>query len=141
MFHSRVAEEFGLSIADWRTWDLIIRDGPLTAGDLARVTGLTPGAVTGLIDRLERAGAVRRVGDSADRRKTLVRAREQSSHEQLAKSIFSPMLRAAEELYATYSDDQLRAIADFMTRMAALLREQTSGLERPRKFRPKAAGD
>lgn len=138
MFHARIAEKFGLSVTDWRAWDLVIRHGPLTAGDLARVTGLTPGAVTGLMDRLEKAGTVRRVRDSQDRRKILVRAREQSFHERLAKSLFSPMLQAAEELYAIYTDDQLRTIADFMTRMAALLSEQTLGFER--QFRQRRLG-
>jgi DNA-binding MarR family transcriptional regulator len=90
----------------------------------------------GLIDRLERAGAVRRESDSRDRRKILVHAKASPSHEQLAKSLFSPMLQAAEKLYATYSDDQLRTVADFMTRMAVLLREQVSALQRLGKSRP-----
>lgn len=141
MFHSLIAENFGLTVTDWRAWDIVIRHGPLTAGDLARITGLTPGAITGLIDRLVKAGAVRRVRDSRDRRKVLVRAKQRSSVQQPADSLFSPMLSAAEKLYREYSDDQLRTIADFMTRMSALLNEQTPGLQQQLRRLQVEAGD
>jgi len=73
MFHSRVAEEMGLSATDEKCLDLAMRaDGPLTAGRIAELSGLSTGAVTGVIDRLERAGYVRRVRDPHDRRKVLV---------------------------------------------------------------------
>jgi DNA-binding MarR family transcriptional regulator len=126
MFHSVMAEKFGLTVTDWRAWDLVLRHGPLTAGNFAQLTGLTPGAVTGLIDRLVEAGAVERVRDSQDRRKVLVKATLRSSDQQVANSLFAPMLQAVERLYADYTDDQLRMIAGFMTRMAVLLREQTA---------------
>jgi DNA-binding MarR family transcriptional regulator len=128
MFHSAVAEKFGLTVTDWRAWDIVLRHGPFTAGKFAQWTGLTPGAVTGLIDRLVEAGAVERVRDSQDRRKVLVRALLRPSDQQAANSLFEPLLKAAEKLYAGYSDDQLRIVADFITRMSVLLREQTSGL-------------
>jgi DNA-binding MarR family transcriptional regulator len=128
MFHSVMAEKFGLTVTDWRAWDLVLRHGPLTAGNFAQLTGLTPGAVTGLIDRLVEAGAVERVRDSQDRRKVFVRATLRSSDQRLAKSLFAAMLKAVERLYADYSDDELRTIADFMTRMSVLLREQLPSL-------------
>ncbi|MGW6447717.1 MarR family winged helix-turn-helix transcriptional regulator [Lentzea sp. NPDC055074] len=73
MFHARVAEQMGLSATDEKCLDLAMRaEGPLTAGRLADLSGLSTGAVTGVIDRLERAGYVRRVRDPHDRRKVLV---------------------------------------------------------------------
>lgn len=73
MFHSRVAEQMGVSATDEKCLDLAMRaDGPLTAGRIAELSGLSTGAVTGVIDRLERAGYVRRVRDPHDRRKVLV---------------------------------------------------------------------
>ncbi|MEV6240553.1 MarR family transcriptional regulator [Lentzea sp. NPDC051838] len=73
MFHTKVAEQMGLSATDEKCLDLAIRaDGPLTAGRIAELSGLSTGAVTGVIDRLERAGFVRRVRDPHDRRKVLV---------------------------------------------------------------------
>ncbi|HEX7308664.1 MarR family winged helix-turn-helix transcriptional regulator [Lentzea sp.] len=73
MFHARVAAQMGLSATDEKCLDLAMRaDGPVTAGRIAELSGLSTGAVTGVIDRLERAGYVRRVRDPHDRRKVLV---------------------------------------------------------------------
>jgi DNA-binding MarR family transcriptional regulator len=73
LFHSRVAEQMGLSGTDHKCLELVIQaEQPLTAGRIAQLSGLSTGAVTGVIDRLERHGFVRRVRDSHDRRKVLV---------------------------------------------------------------------
>ncbi|MEV0680951.1 MarR family transcriptional regulator [Actinosynnema sp. NPDC050436] len=73
LFHSRVAEQMGLSPTDEKCLDLALRaDEPITAGRIAELSGLSTGAVTGVIDRLEKAGYVRRVRDPHDRRKVLV---------------------------------------------------------------------
>ena len=73
MFHTKAAEQMGLSATDEKCLDLAMRaDGPLTAGRIAELSGLSTGAVTGVIDRLERVGFVRRVRDPHDRRKVLV---------------------------------------------------------------------
>jgi DNA-binding MarR family transcriptional regulator len=73
LFHTRVAERMGLSPTDEKCLDLALRaEGPITAGKIAERSGLSTGAVTGVIDRLERAGYVRRVRDPHDRRKVLV---------------------------------------------------------------------
>jgi DNA-binding MarR family transcriptional regulator len=127
-FHSLVAEQFGLTVTDWRAWDLVLRHGPLTAGELALRTGLTPGAVTGLIDRLVEVGAVERMRDDSDRRKVMVRASGRLDYQEHANRLFTPMIKATERLYADYSDSQLKLVAEFMARMAVLLREQTAGL-------------
>jgi DNA-binding MarR family transcriptional regulator len=73
LFHSRVAERMGLSGTDHKCLELVIQAGhPITAGRVAQLSGLSTGAVTGVIDRLERHGFVRRVRDPHDRRKVLV---------------------------------------------------------------------
>lgn len=128
MFHSLMAEKFGLSVTDWRAWDFVLRHGPLTAGAFAKITGLTPGAVTGLIDRLVASGVAQRVRDGRDRRKVMVRATLRSADQRRAEALFAPMLQAVEKLYKDYSDDELQMMAQFMTRMSAILREQTTKL-------------
>lgn len=130
IFHSLMAERFGLTVTDWRAWDLVIRHGPLTAGRLAHLTGLTPGAVTGLIDRLAEAGVVRRVPDAKDRRKVLVEPIHKPADQQRRGEMFAPLLRATEKLYEDYSASQLKSIAEFMTRMSGLLRDQTAHMHR-----------
>lgn len=72
MFHAAIAERVGLSATEHKALDLLSRSGSLTAGQLAEVTGLTTGAITGLIDRLEKVGFVRRERDSSDRRKVVI---------------------------------------------------------------------
>src|SRR3954469_8861669 len=73
LFHSRIAEQMGLSGTDHKCLDLVMRASePLTAGQIAQRSGLSTGAVTGVIDRLERRGFVRRIRDPHDRRKVLV---------------------------------------------------------------------
>src|SRR4051812_4268905 len=73
MFHQAVADRLGLRATDHKCVDLLVRKGPLTAGELAQQTGLTTGAVTGMIDRLVKAGYVRREDDPNDRRRVIVR--------------------------------------------------------------------
>src|SRR6266481_2256869 len=73
MFHQAVADRLGLNTTDHKCLDLMRRAGGTTAGDLADWTGLTTGAVTGIIDRLAKAGFVRREEHPTDRRKVVVR--------------------------------------------------------------------
>src|SRR5579862_3079248 len=72
LFHQAVADRLGMNITDHKCADILARTGPITAGELARRTGLTTGAITGVIDRLEKAGFVRRVRDENDRRRVIV---------------------------------------------------------------------
>jgi len=71
-----IARRAGLNPTDMECLDLILMSGPSTAGDIARRTGLSSGAVTGLIDRMTKLGLVERADDPNDRRKVLVRVRE-----------------------------------------------------------------
>lgn len=120
--HARIAERMGLSGTDHKTFDLVIQSGgPLTAGRIAELTGLSTGAVTGVIDRLEKVGLVRRVRDPEDRRKVLVEvvpgAADRfaplfaSAFDTLRDTLaqFSPAERKAIERYQNVILEQLRA--------------------------------
>ncbi|MGH2369932.1 MAG: MarR family winged helix-turn-helix transcriptional regulator, partial [Chloroflexota bacterium] len=72
LFHSAISEQLGLGVTDMKTLDYLARLGPLTAGELGERTGLATASVTGLIDRLEAKGFVRRVRDTKDRRRVIV---------------------------------------------------------------------
>ncbi len=113
-----VAARFGLNTTDLEGLDLIQLRGQVTAGQLAAATGLTSGAVTALIDRLERAGYVERVDDPADRRRVLVRIREGAIVE-VAK-VYEPMQKRMFALWSQYSADELTVIEDFLTRSLEL---------------------
>lgn len=73
-FHQAVADHLGISAADHKALEIVDRDGPMSARQLATATGLTPSATTALLDRLERAGLVRRSADPDDRRRLVVTA-------------------------------------------------------------------
>ncbi|GII42425.1 hypothetical protein Pph01_74280 [Planotetraspora phitsanulokensis] len=121
-----VAERLGLSATDSRCVDLLNRHGPITAGRLAELTGLTTGAVTGIVDRLERARFVRRDKDPADRRRVIIRLvpeRENAAFAELAS-----MTGRVDEILARYDDRELAAIADFLKRSGAGTAEEIARL-------------
>jgi DNA-binding MarR family transcriptional regulator len=113
LYSQAVAERLGMNSTDLECLDHILR-GPVTAGRLAELTGLTTGAITGVIDRLERVGLARRERDAHDRRKTLVRVLPAVA-ERVAP-LFEPMERAAMAVLSKYRDDELALLLDFLTR-------------------------
>jgi len=113
LYSQAVAGRLGMNSTDLECLDHILR-GPVTAGRLADLTGLTTGAITGVIDRLERIGLARRESDPDDRRKTVVRALPVVL-DRIAP-LFEPMERAAMAVLSKYRDDELALILDFLTR-------------------------
>jgi DNA-binding MarR family transcriptional regulator len=108
---------------DLESLDILARHGPITAGRLAELTGLTTGAITGLVDRLESRGYARREPHPTDRRSVVVRPLIDNAERDLAPS-YAAMSKAMDELVSRYSDDELAVIADFMSRAAAVTAEQ-----------------
>ena len=121
-----VARRVGVNSTDLECLDLILMGGPSTAGEIARHTGLTSGAVTGLIDRLERLGLVERAADPADRRKVLVRVREDRIGPIAA--LYSPLEKTMQALLASYSKEELRVLIDFSERSGDLLQARVAEL-------------
>ena len=126
MFHSAIAEKMGLSITEHKALDLLSRQGPLTAGQLAEVTGLTTGAITGMVDRLEKAGFVRRIPDPTDRRKIRVEA-VLEKYEAMA-GLFASFGQAMNALLESYNDRELAIIHDFMMRLPEVMDKETKKL-------------
>ena len=112
MFHSVVAAKQGLSATEEKTLDLLQRFGPLTAGELASQSGLAPPSVTGLIDRLEKKGFVRRQPDAADGRK--VRIHVQLERFASFAPLFKDFVAELESLCTEFSVEQLEVITRFM---------------------------
>jgi len=122
-----VSERFGLSSSDLECLDLALLSGGATAGEFAKVTGLTTGAITGVIDRLERAGYVRRERDPTDRRKVIVRARPAMTRR--IAPVYDSLQREMTAIWSTYSDEQLALIADFLTRSCDLAVQEIAKLQ------------
>ncbi|MBX3654173.1 MAG: MarR family transcriptional regulator [Ramlibacter sp.] len=113
-----VAARFGLHTTDLECLDLIYLRKVVSAGELAIATGLTTGAMTTLIDRLENAGYVVRERDTQDRRKVHVRINEAAIEP--IKAVYAPIQRQMHALWSSYSDQELESIADFLARSRAL---------------------
>mgnify|MGYP003148887232 CR=1 FL=1 len=127
-FHRALASRLGLNETDHKCLDLLRREGPVTAGVLAERTGYTTGAVTGMIDRLERAGYVERKQDSDDRRRVIVTPIAQEIEPQVL-ALMMPMIEAMTALNQQYDSRALKLILDYMQRSEAVLREATSQLQ------------
>jgi DNA-binding MarR family transcriptional regulator len=110
-FEDTVAEYFGVNRRDMRCLEALDRAGRLTATEIARETGLTSGAVTAMLDRLERAGYVRRLRDEADRRRVLVEMTDRAR--QRAREVYGPVADTVAE-FDRYTDRDLAVIRDFL---------------------------
>jgi DNA-binding MarR family transcriptional regulator len=121
-----VAVRFGLSESDVEALEVLIDTGAATAGRLSELMGLTTGAVTRVIDRLEQAGYVRRVPDPTDRRRVIV----EPVAEKLA-AVEAMMARFGDKSASEmdrYSDEELAVINDFLTRMADVTRDEATAM-------------
>jgi DNA-binding MarR family transcriptional regulator len=128
-FHETVSGLLGLNATDTKCLGLLSRSAkPMTAGDLAVATGLTTGAVTAIIDRLERAGLVCRKRDRKDRRKVFVEL-QQERMKDLAP-LYAGLRRSIEALVAKYKEAELALIGDFLERAAAVLEHEARRLSR-----------
>ena len=87
LFHAALSARMGLSPVEEKTLDVLQREGPLTAGELSKHTGLAPPSVTGLINRLEKKGFVRRVADDEDGRRVRVAVVPASAADQLPSTV------------------------------------------------------
>jgi DNA-binding MarR family transcriptional regulator len=124
--HARIAEEMGLSGTDHKALDLASRaEGPLTAGRIAQLTGLSTGAVTGVIDRLERAGFVRRVRDTQDRRKVLVEILPMD--EEKYAPLFMSALDVVEQVLEKFSPAERDVVERYERELQRLMRAEILG--------------
>jgi predicted transcriptional regulator len=123
LFHQAVADRLGLNVTDHKCAGILLDTGPITAGELAERTGLTTGAITGVIDRLEKAGFVRRARDPNDRRRVIIEPRSDRIERQVSP-LFASMAQASVELCARYSTQELAVIHDFTTRASQMTYEE-----------------
>ncbi|MER8185109.1 MarR family transcriptional regulator [Kitasatospora sp. NPDC094015] len=117
-----MAQRLGLNITDLTCLGHIIgaADQPITAGDLATLAGLTTGAVTGVINRLERAGFAHRRPDPADRRR--VRIVPDASANVRVYELYEPFYLSLGEQFADYSPDEIAVLNDWFARTTDLMR-------------------
>jgi DNA-binding MarR family transcriptional regulator len=107
-FDQAVADTLGLNRTDLRVIDIVEREGRLTAGQLAERTGLTTGAVTTVIDRLEEAGYARRVRDTEDRRRVFVEVTDETRR--LGDTFYKEHAALGDSFYKRYSEAEIELL-------------------------------
>ncbi|WP_231637622.1 MULTISPECIES: MarR family winged helix-turn-helix transcriptional regulator [Bacillales] len=122
LYQQNVAASLGLYNNDFISVDILHEKGPITAGELSKLTGLTTGSVTALIDRLEKNGFVRREHDPRDRRKVIIVPLYENKEE--VSQTYHPLHAAMVNLAASYSDEELALITQFLEKASDVLEEQ-----------------
>ncbi len=127
LFNQKIADQCGLHLTDMQCINLLDLLGPATPGKLAQYMGLTTGGVTVMLDRLEKAGLVKREANPNDRRSVLVRV----NPKKMAK--IQALYERVDQQFAAFlsetSEEELKVIVDFFSRMGSLKRE-TGGNEK-----------
>jgi DNA-binding MarR family transcriptional regulator len=117
LFDHEVAERLGLGASDGQFMKSLERLGPLTPGQLAQLSGLNSGTVTGVLDRLERAGYARRERHPTDRRKVIITLDQERINRDVGP-LYASRARRLDAALDQYDAEQLELIADFLARLA-----------------------
>lgn len=131
------AAYLGVNLTDLHCLNLVVQRGPLTPGELAAATDRTPAAITVVVDRLERAGLAQRAADPDDRRRVLVEPTEQAT--QHISALWGQIEDEGVELLATFTIDQLKSFAAFLTAGAHLQQKHAHRLRRLANSKDKQA--
>ena len=137
-FEDAAAGYFGVNRTAMRCMEVLDRLGQLTAGEIAVRTGLTSGAVTAMLDRLERADMVQRRPDPSDRRRVLVQLTDNARR--LAADVYGPLTGEMGQ-FDKYTDDQLRLIEDFMRLATQTLDRHSARVESLRRASARKPGE
>jgi DNA-binding transcriptional ArsR family regulator len=131
------ADRIGLNATDLNCLNILSFTGEMTAGELARETGLTTASITGVADRLEEAGYVRRERDPKDRRRVVIRLVLDRALQNVAP-VFLPLVQAWQGVVSRYSDDELRLMVEFYGQMERVIRDHLVRLRGPAEPDPPA---
>src|SRR5690348_12329314 len=118
------AARSGMTATDMQVIDSLASTGPTTAGQLADLTGLTTGAITGMLNRLEEAGVVRRERDPEDGRRVIVQLAPDKQNVETDGPNLDSIGRPWDELAARYDEEQLALLVEFLQRSNAISREE-----------------
>jgi DNA-binding MarR family transcriptional regulator len=128
-FHEAIAAQLQMSAAEWKSLGALEQHGPLTAGRLAELSGFTTGAITGIVDRLERAGYVRRERHPSDRRSVIIHPLRLHEVKARVAPIFGSLAKRMAQISAAYTPAQLAAIYKFFAQTTDVLRGETAKLK------------
>ena len=122
--HETVARKVGISGTDHKYLGFLIQKGEMTAGELSNLTGLTTGAVTGLIDRFEKKGLVKRKLAKDDRRKVFI-VPDTEKIMALLEPFYKEFRTRSEELIASFPENEIKVIEAYFLKAIELTNETT----------------
>jgi hypothetical protein len=125
LLHQAVADRLGLHITDHKCMGMLCELGPLSAGKLAELTGLTTGAITGVLNRLERHGYARRVRNPKDRRNVNVEAMNAAEFGRRMGALLGPLGKRMRRLSSRYTIEEMSLIQGFISGAVAISRDET----------------
>ena len=126
-FDEYVAAATGINRTDLRCLDILAQRGPVTAGQLAKAMHLSSGAITSLVDRLERAGYARRRRDTEDRRRVLVEL--VPGMVERAFPYYEPLYHGTVRLLENHSDEEIELMIEFLEKGREMVEEELERLE------------
>lgn len=129
LMHEAIARKAGLSGTDHKYLGILMQNGAMTAGELSRLTGLTTGAITGLIDRLEKKQLARREFDKGDRRKIIIVPDMQNAMK-LMGDTFTDLQTRMISLISGFSNQEMATIEQYMTSAMQIMTEVTQNLNK-----------
>jgi len=121
------ADRIGINATDLNCLNIVALTGHMTAGELARQTGLTTASITGVLDRLEEGGFVRRERDPHDRRRVIVNLGAGPGLREIGPT-FGPLVKAWRATAAGYSDQELHLLLEFQRQLEEIMRAQLARL-------------
>jgi DNA-binding MarR family transcriptional regulator len=113
LLHENIAAKVGLSGADHKYLGILMQNGAITAGEFSNLTGLTTGAVTGVIDRLEKKNLVKREFDKNDRRKIMIVPNHENAMKILG-GIFTSLQERMVKVMASFTDEETEIIEKYL---------------------------
>ena len=129
MMHEAIARKAGLSGTDHKYLGLLIQKGEMTAGEFSKLTGLTTGAVTGLIDRLEKKKLTKRQFDKADRRKVIIVPNTQNTMK-LLEPFFTELQKKTTNLISSFTENEIQIIEKYFLSAIAIMNEVTNNINK-----------
>lgn len=129
LFQQRAAASYGLGVSDMKALDVLMRNGPQTAGQLGAALNLTSGAVTGIADRLIKRGFAQREADAADRRRVLISA--DFAALQSGPNVYQSIGEAFQRLHESLTTEQLAFLARYQEESIALTQQAVDALGSP----------
>ena len=127
LLRNTIVEKLGVNITDWECLGLLLQKGVSTPTELAKHTGLTSGATTAMLDRLERSGIIERRRNPEDRRGTLIVVVKKKAADLTA--LFASVRRAQEQLLSSYTEKELEILLDFINKLAKVLDQESRKIQ------------